>query len=63
MSGLEGEETQKPWIVLNFGGTSVARAERWDHIAARARELSAYGAVMSSRYNLREPAAEIVLDR
>ena len=54
---------QKPWIGLNFRGTYVARAERWDHIAARARELSAYGAVMSSRYNLREPAAEIVLDR
>jgi hypothetical protein len=113
---------QKPWVVLEFGGTSVAQAERWDRIAERAGELSdrnrvwivisalagvsddlaesgvatgmnslirpalygawhlvgpicetgdvllienagAYGAVMASRYNLREPAAEIVLDR
>jgi len=30
---------QRPWIVLKFGGTSVASAERWAVIAARAREL------------------------
>ena len=24
---------QKPWVVLTFGGTSVAQAERWDRIA------------------------------
>jgi len=30
---------QKPWIVLKFGGTSVAHAERWDRVAERAREL------------------------
>ena len=31
---------QKPWIVLKFGGTSVARAELWDPIADRTRELA-----------------------
>lgn len=30
---------QKPWVVLKFGGTSVAHAERWDRIADRAGEL------------------------
>ncbi|MCB9462171.1 MAG: aspartate kinase [Candidatus Eisenbacteria bacterium] len=29
----------KPWIVLKFGGTSVATGERWSVIAKRAREL------------------------
>jgi diaminopimelate decarboxylase/aspartate kinase len=27
------------WVVLKFGGTSVARAERWDLIVRRVREL------------------------
>ena len=29
----------RPWIVLKFGGTSVATFARWERIAARAREL------------------------
>jgi len=29
-----------PWIVLKFGGTSVATLSRWERIAARVRELS-----------------------
>ena len=29
----------RPWIVLKYGGTSVATAERWAAIATRAREL------------------------
>ncbi|MFN7964850.1 MAG: bifunctional aspartate kinase/diaminopimelate decarboxylase [Acidobacteriota bacterium] len=29
----------KPWIVLKFGGTSVATAERWRTIASRVNEL------------------------
>ena len=29
------------WVVLKFGGTSVARPERWDLIVRRARELAA----------------------
>ena len=28
----------QPWIVLKFGGTSVASIERWSSIAARVRE-------------------------
>jgi len=29
----------RPWIVLKFGGTSVARADRWSRIAARIEAL------------------------
>ena len=29
----------RPWVVLKFGGTSVATLPRWEHIAARVREL------------------------
>ncbi len=29
----------EPWVVLKYGGTSVASAQNWDRIAARAREL------------------------
>ncbi|HCP44633.1 MAG TPA: bifunctional aspartate kinase/diaminopimelate decarboxylase [Deltaproteobacteria bacterium] len=29
----------RPWIVLKFGGTSVANAERWEQIAQRIRQL------------------------
>ncbi len=28
----------RPWVVLKYGGTSVARAENWGRIAARVRE-------------------------
>ena len=31
--------TSRPFVVLKFGGTSVATAKRWARIAARAREL------------------------
>jgi len=30
---------QRPWVVLKFGGTSVASAERWTQIAQRIRDL------------------------
>jgi bifunctional diaminopimelate decarboxylase / aspartate kinase len=30
----------KPWVVLKFGGTSVATALRWERIAVRVRELA-----------------------
>lgn len=33
-------EAAKPWIVLKYGGTSVATAERWERIAARVRTLA-----------------------
>ena len=29
----------RPWVVLKYGGTSVARAENWERIAARVRAL------------------------
>jgi diaminopimelate decarboxylase/aspartate kinase len=29
----------RPWVVLKYGGTSVARAENWGHIADRVRSL------------------------
>ena len=29
----------RPWIVLKFGGTSVASAESWSTVAKRARDL------------------------
>src|SRR5262245_37424284 len=29
----------RPWIVLKFGGTSVATFPRWERIAARVRDL------------------------
>jgi diaminopimelate decarboxylase/aspartate kinase len=29
----------RPWVVLKFGGTSVASAERWERIARRVRDL------------------------
>ncbi len=31
--------TARPFVVLKFGGTSVASAERWHRVAARVREL------------------------
>ncbi len=33
----------RPWVVLKFGGTSVAAAEHWDTIAAEARARCASG--------------------
>ncbi|MCU0224527.1 MAG: bifunctional aspartate kinase/diaminopimelate decarboxylase [Acidobacteria bacterium] len=33
----------RPWVVLKFGGTSVAAAEHWDTIAAEARGHAAAG--------------------
>ena len=34
----------RPWVVLKYGGTSVASASTWQAIAKRARELVAGGA-------------------
>ena len=31
--------TARPFVVLKFGGTSVATAERWERVAGRVREL------------------------
>lgn len=36
--------SQQPWIVLKFGGTSVSKLERWQTIAAIARERLDEGA-------------------
>ena len=44
-----------PRIAVGFGGTSVVQADRRDDLAN--------GAGIAFRYNLREPAAEVVLDR
>ena len=30
---------QRPWVVLKFGGTSVAAPSKWELIAHRARTL------------------------
>jgi aspartokinase len=30
---------QKPWVVLKFGGTSVATVKTWESIINRTREL------------------------
>lgn len=32
--------SHRPWIVLKYGGTSVASTDRWERIAARIRELA-----------------------
>ena len=33
-------DSDRSWVVLKFGGTSVASAERWERIATRIRSLS-----------------------
>ncbi|MEM8547445.1 MAG: bifunctional aspartate kinase/diaminopimelate decarboxylase, partial [Pseudomonadota bacterium] len=34
---------ESPWVVMKFGGTSVASASNWQHIAERIRERQQEG--------------------